>query len=96
MKTYEEWVKENYPKTIMQYKVYCTPPEELIGKVVVAARSGFSCGSEGGTRMLVDKIDDNRQVHLSPADVKAEKANNMGRGWCTRVETLPFDITIEE
>jgi len=48
-------------------------PETLIGRVVIATRSGFDCGAEGGTVMTIDSIDENG-VHLSGTNKYGKRA----------------------
>jgi hypothetical protein len=64
--TYEEFCKTHYSKSVQQYEMYQLTllPEQLIGKVLVAVTSGYSCGSEGGTRVRVKDITKSVWVNL--------------------------------
>lgn len=72
-----------YDKYLLQERID-NHPETLIGIDVIAIRSGFSCGSSGGTHMTIDQIDETF-VHLVPNE---KNGNGDSRGWMTRRDGL--------
>ena len=79
--TFEQFIDENYPNLRNYHKIDEMTDEELLGKIVYSNRSGFSCGNEGGTEMLIDSIN-SRQVHFSPTE---DSKHLTSTGWiCDR------------
>lgn len=93
--TLEDYIRENDPNTVTKlekqleiFKIIKTDPQLLIGKTVIAIRSGFSCGSGGGTVMIVDKIDSKGYVSLiSPPNT--EKSS-----WGSNLKELPASVVL--
>ena len=65
--TYEEFCRTYYSKSVQQYEMYqlTLVPEKLVGKVLVAVTSGYSCGSEGGTVVKVVGIETRQRRWVS-------------------------------
>lgn len=99
MKTFEEFVKDIIPNIDKRYEFYklCQKDENIIGMKVMAIRAGFSCSSEGGTKMTIESIDPEyidkwgnkiRNVHLKPNKDSHESRN----GWGCTLNDLPHSV----
>ncbi len=83
--TKEEFAISLIPGFEAKWEIYNSTPEKLIGRKVVAVRSGFGCGPAGGTVMVIDSIKDG-WVRLK--DPSGDNAN----GWATKYETCHLDF----
>ena len=95
MMNFEEFVKSVYPDVKEQYEFYCLMklnPEELIGKKVIATRSGFSCESGGGTIMTLSFIGE-KQCKLLPNELSPQ-GDRASLGWGCDTDKLPFSVKL--
>jgi hypothetical protein len=88
--SFEDFCLKQYPGLAEMYKIATTPNESLIGMKVYSNRSGFSCTSDGGTEMIIDRIE-NGWVHFSPTE---ESKHLSEKGWMAPLTDLPKDIRL--
>lgn len=84
-----DFARELNPRLDEMYEIY-TNPMGLIGKTVYANRSGFSCGGEGGTEMIVESIVGNNVRFLSTAN------NPTKDSWGTELDILHLSIRLNK
>lgn len=89
--SFDEFACITYPNLYDQYELYLrlrNNPDSLIGIEVIAVRSGFSCGSDGGTRMIIDKISDSF-IHFSDP-------SNSCLGWGCKRDELHTSVKLAD
>lgn len=89
---YIDFIDKFYPKIKNQYRLYKLTPDELINKTVVAIRSGFSCGNEGGTEMIITEFD-GRMYTAKPTK---NSLNLTANGWGIMADELIFSVKLKE
>jgi len=78
--SFDDFIQKYYPEAFEKYQLQerlDNKPETLIGVDVIAIRSGFSCGSEGGTNMRIESISD-RYVHFVPNEKTSTHRREIG------------------
>ena len=92
--SFDAFISRYYPHLEEQYNIKYqldTDPNSLIGVEVTSTRSGFSCGSGGGTNMIIEDVS-SRFIHFK-ANEKFHKFDYPTRWSCDHDE-LPFCVKL--
>ena len=86
-----EFAKQLNPRLEEMYEIFSNP-QALLGKTVYANRAGFSCGSEGGTKMILKSIDGDL-INFVPSP---ESTRHSGSSWGSTLKNLHFDVRLSK